>query len=311
MHRPLATPVSHALSRRALLRGAVLGAAGLAGAALLGCADDEPDEAATPDQATQAPGGGTAGGANPGDAMSAASLDLGPAKQFALVSGWYRDEEARYYDFGMASPVTASGAVGVAPIWAFITGMAADGSPQFVEGQHNVVAVVPGDEGYSDLWEVRLVTVPADYEADRIRSAAEVESSGYPVTPAGLFVNCPVVPAGSTLEGGEELVQGWYRGERVFYPDFGANPPAAIPIWAFATGMDASGAPVFVEGQRNVIDSIPGQAGYSAFWDVHLVMVDEGYEANAIRSREGVEMSGFEVVRPGLVVNCPVVSPTA
>src|SRR5690606_4614021 len=122
------------LSRRALLRGAVLGAAGLAGAALLGWADDEPDEmdeTAQPDQPTQAPGGGTSASATPGDAMSAASVDLGPANQFDLVSGWYRGEDARYDGSGMSSPVTSSGAVGVAPIWAFVTGMAADGSPQF------------------------------------------------------------------------------------------------------------------------------------------------------------------------------------
>lgn len=35
--------------------------------------------------------------------------DLGGAKQFKLVSGWFRGAEAKYYDFGMNTPLAASG----------------------------------------------------------------------------------------------------------------------------------------------------------------------------------------------------------
>ena len=221
--------------------------------------------------------------------------------------GWYRDEPVVYYDFGMQSPLMSGVAVGAAPIWAFITGMDADGNPQFVPHQHNIVDVVPGDEGYSDLWQVNLVTVPEDYVADSITSKADLDAMSYPTVQPGLFANCPIVPAGSTLENGEELTQGWYNGESVYYPDFGANPAAGIPIWAFITGMDDDGNPQFVEGQHNVIDAIPSDDGYSAFWLVNLVVVDEGYEANSITSATGVAESGFEVLTPGLMVNCPVV----
>lgn len=271
------------MSRRGMLRGAAFGAVGVGALALVGCGDDD-GEMMEPTSA-----------ASPTGAMTQ-----------ALVSGWYREKPVRYYDFGMRSAVSGSTVI-PAPIWAFITGMDDAGNPVFVEGQHNVVDVAPGDAGYSDLWEVRLVMAPADYKADSIRSKAEVEASGYEVAPAGLFVNCPIVDEGTTLEGGEPLVQGWYKGKEVYYPDFGPNPPAAIPIWAFITGMDTAGNPQFVEGQHNVIDSVPDDAGYSAFWRVNLVTVATGYVANSIQSAAAVGASGFSVEQTGLVVNCPVV----
>jgi hypothetical protein len=233
-----------------------------------------------------------------------------PPPALSLVDGWYRGQAVEYYDFGTNSP-SSGGAVATAPIWAFITGFDADGNPQFVEGQHNVVDHVPGEAGYSDLWQVMLVTVPEGYVADTIRSKADLDGSGYPVQATDLLVNCPIVPEGTTLEGGEPLVQGWHDGDEVYYPDFGLNKAIAIPIWAFITGFDGDGNPQFVEGQRNVIDQVPADPGYSAFWEVNLVMVPAGYQANAITSRQGVVDSGYEVVQPGIVVNCPVVSPTA
>jgi hypothetical protein len=227
-------------------------------------------------------------------------------KEFKLVSGWYRDQQVKYYDFGANSPSTG-GAVSVAPIWAFITGMDANGDPVFVEGQHNIVDAVPGDTGYSDLWQVNLVTVPGGYVADTIKSYDDLVASGYSITPTTIFVNCPIVPEGSTLESGKELVQGWYKGEEVFYPDYGPNPATAIPIYALVTGFDSAGAPQFVEGQSNIIDSVPGQTGYSAFWEVNLVTVPSGYVANTLKSAADVLASGYEIVKPGIVVNCPVV----
>jgi hypothetical protein len=270
--------------------GAGVGLGGVA-FALVGCGDDDDDD-----------GGPTA--------TPAADGNGGGAQEpvaFRLVDGWYRDEAVVYYDFGMNSPVDGAAVVS-APIWAFITGMDGDGNPVFVDGQHNIVDVVPGDAGYSDLWEVNLVVVPEDYEANSITSADEVEDVGHEVMKPGLFVNCPIVPEGSTFENGEALVQGWYRGDPVFYPDFGPNQPAAIPIWAFITGMNADGSPQFVEGQNNIIDALPGDAGYSAFWQVNLVVVDDSYEANSITSAADVMASDYEVMATELVVNCPVVS---
>ena len=222
-----------------------------------------------------------------------------------LVSGWYQGREVRYYDFGSNTPIKGNG-VSTAPIYVFIHGMKADGSPDFVEGQHNVVDVVPGDIGYSDLWQVMLVTVPESYTPDSIISKDQLDAAGFEITATDMFVNCPIVPEGTTLAGGEELIQGWYKGQEVFYPDFGLNNTSSIPIWVFITGMDEQGNPQFVKGQHNIIDAVPEDPGYSAFWRVIMVTVPEGYEPNSIRSAADVMASGFTTTSTDMVVNCPV-----
>ncbi len=278
------------LSRRHLLRNAAIGATGLAAAFVVGCGDDE-DEAAVPSQvATGTPDG---------------NGDNTAAKDFKLVTGWFRDQEVKYYDFGANTKLSGAG-VASAAIYPFITGMNADGTPKFVQGQHNLIDVVPGDAGYSDLWKVTMVTVGEGYEPDSIKSKADLDRAGLTMTETEMFVNCPVVPAGSTLEGGEALVQGWFKGDAVFYPDFGANPPTALPIWVFITGLNADGTPHFAAGQNNIIDSVPGDEGYSAFWRVNMVTVPDGYESNSIRSAADAVSSGFEIQETDMVVNCPV-----
>ena len=233
---------------------------------------------------------------------------LAQGTNYELTQGWYEGRQTFYYDFGANTPATADGTQATtSPIYVLITGFDGEGNPQMVEGQHNIVGVVPGEAGYSDLWEVVLVTVPADYQADTFKSVDDVMSSGYEMTMPGLLVNCPIVPAGSTLaEGGAPLVQGWHDGEAIYYFDFGPNPRETAPIYAFITGLDAQGNPQFVEGQANVVGVIPGDPGYSDFWFVNLVTVPADYEANSITSVAEVMASGFDITQPGLLVNCPI-----
>ena len=82
---------------------------------------------------------------------------------------------------------------------------------------------------------------------------------------------------------------------------------ATQSIWAFITGFDAEDDPQFVDGQNNVIDSVLGEPNYPGFWDDRLVVAPEDYVASTIRSAQEVAALGFEVVSPGILVNCPVV----
>jgi hypothetical protein len=113
-------------------------------------------------------------------------------------------------------------------------------------------------------------------------------------------------------EGVQARVSGNYEGRHVEYYDFGANSPitngvvSTAPIFVFITGLDADGNPLFVKGQHNVIGVVPGDAGYSAFWKVNLVIVPADYVAASIKDVASVMLSGYELVQPGLVVNCPV-----
>jgi plastocyanin len=186
--------------------------------------------------------------------------------------------------------------------------MDAELNPQFVEGQHNIIDVVPGDAGYSDLWNINMVTAPSDYVAETLKSAADVMSSGYPVQPTDILVNCPIVPPGSTTETGTTLTQGWYEGQKVYYFDYGPNPDTTAPIYALITGMDAQGNPQFVEGQHNIIDVVPGDEGYSAFWLVNLVTVPSDYVAETLKSAADVMASGYPMIETDILVNCPVIN---
>lgn len=223
---------------------------------------------------------------------------------FDTTSGWYRDATISYYSFSNPVPTSDGGStVDAAPIYVLFYG---DGTP--VAGQRNIVDVVPGDTGYSDLWNVQKVTVPNDYVPDSIRSYAQIVDGGYPVTPTTIFVNCPVVPEGSSLTGGEVgLTAGWYQGQDVYYFDFGMNQEATAPIYVlFYSDMSP------VMGQDNIIDTVPGLPDYSAFWQVHVVTVPNDYVPNSVTSVAGIMSAGFPVQATDMLVNCPVImSPTS
>jgi hypothetical protein len=59
-----------------------------------------------------------------------------------------------------------------APIYVLIR----DGESSPVEGQMNIIDVIPGDEGYNDFWDVHFVTVPPNYAANTITSYEQIMS---------------------------------------------------------------------------------------------------------------------------------------
>jgi hypothetical protein len=107
-----------------------------------------------------------------------------------------------------------------------------DGEDTPVKDQKNLVTVIPGDPGYSDLWQPVRVDVPADYVANTYTSFDELVADGLTQTPMPALVNCPVVPEGSVartrMPGGySELTQGWYGGRIIQYFHFGERPSLA------------------------------------------------------------------------------------
>ena len=123
-------------------------------------------------------------------------------------------ETVMYYNFDVQSTTPA-------PIYVLFR--AGESSP--VDGQLNIVDVIPGDKGYNDFWQVTKVTVPTDYLANSIGSLQALREAHYPMTPTSTLVNCPIVPDGSTaksrLRGSDTgLHQGWYRNRIVTYFNF-------------------------------------------------------------------------------------------
>lgn len=245
-------------------------------------------------------------------AERAALDDLAPAyaQRFELRRGWYRGQPIRYFDIG---PV----AVSIAPVF-FVATLDGAGRPVLLPGQRPVFSSLPGLTGYSAIWQVHFVIVPAGFRANSLTDAREavalsLRGAARLVIP-GSYVNLPIVPPGSTLDSDpaqRPLLTGWFKGREVHYFDFGRSPLAPAPIFALITGMDGD-EPRFVPGQANVVDVVPDSAAnYMDMWDVHFVTVPPGYAADAVRDLAALQAEAaagrFTIRRIGSVRNCPVV----
>jgi len=228
-------------------------------------------------------------------------------------------EHATYYNFDMQPTHSA-------PIFALFR----DGEDTPVEGQLNIIGVVPGDPGYSDFWHVHKVTVPSDYVANTLTSVADVMASGYPIERTNLIVNCPVVPDGSTATlrygGGDNgLVRGWYEDQVVYYFDFSEKqlivdlpaeghpdvPVSEILVTFNINPDEAGGGPASgfktepgTEQTHNALQTLPDDDDYSPLWDVDVY--DNG-DFDSVS--DFATASATNVLAEGVAtVNCPVVA---
>jgi hypothetical protein len=102
-----------------------------------------------------------------------------------------------------------------------------------------------------------------------------------------------------------DVTLGFYRAQVVSYLDLGSVKLRAgnkvAPIWAFTNGDD---------GQRNIIDTVPGRADYTPLWAVRMVTWDDGADVRVLRSAAAMmraQRAGDVTIRPiPIVVNCPV-----
>jgi len=222
-------------------------------------------------------------------------------------------EVVRYYNFDVRATTPA-------PIYALFR--AGTGEP--VQGQLNLIDVLPGDAGYNDFWQVTKVEVPADYVANSITSVSELMRSGYSMETTSTLVNCPVVPAGSTASlrlGTEsnELQRGWYRGKVVSYFSFEEAPlmvasgtvPAAPIFVTFNVNPDeAGGGPPsgFLHEPssaqtHNVPSVLPDGAGYSPLWAVSVYDNAAFADVMDLQTATGAPLLAAGVAN----VNCPIV----
>lgn len=129
----------------------------------------------------------------------------------------------------------------------------------------------------------------------------------------------------SPEETGVLTVNGWYEGEEIYYIDQGLEEGVT----------ERGGNDIYVIGgaprlhQAQVVEFIPGEAGYTPHWNVNFVrstegvtvsdIVDAGF-ASDLYETEGVlfddvadilkaqEMGLVTIVKPGVVVLCPIIS---
>jgi hypothetical protein len=201
-----------------------------------------------------------------------------------------------------------------APIYVFYR--AGESAP--VAGQKTVVSVIPGDPGYTDLWQVVRVEVPGDYVANTITSLAEIVDHGLTQTPTSALVNCPLVPEGSTATvrtPGDypELTQGWYGGRIIQYFHFGERPSLATVADAVPTstlyvayvGNQPGAAFVTEPGSAQthaVTATIPSDPTYAPLWSVHA------YDAAAFATVGDLAsaMAAPGIATPAAIVNAPI-----
>jgi hypothetical protein len=87
------------------------------------------------------------------------------------------------------------------------------------------------------------------------------------------------------------------------YYNFDVQPATPVDIYVFYK----SGSSTSVTGQNNVINTIPGDAGYSDFWVVNKVTVPDDYVPNSLTSLSEILASGYNIQKTNAIVNCPVV----
>lgn len=221
----------------------------------------------------------------------------------------------QYYNFDVQSTTPA-------PIYVLFR----PGASTPVDGQLNIIDVLPGDPGYNDFWQVYKVTVPADYVANTITSADQIFAAGLTVESTTTVVNCPVVPDGSTagmriMTDTNGLVSGWKDGYVVKYfvfteADLMATGGGMVPLSdiyvCFNINPDQTGGGPGSgfktedgsDQTHNVVETVPGDGGYSPLWDVNVY--DNMDFANVMNISEATMAM---ILAEGVAtVNCPIVS---
>jgi hypothetical protein len=92
-------------------------------------------------------------------------------------------------------------------------------------------------------------------------------------------------------------------GKQVYYYNFDTQPTAPAPIYV----LYREGESDPVNGQGNIVDAIPGDAGYNDFWQVVKVTVPANYVANTVTSLGEIVAANYATQATNVLVNCPVV----
>ncbi len=172
---------------------------------------------------------------------------------------------------------------------------------------------------YSAAWEMHVVTVVPDYDA-RVAAEPELFIDSFcklldsPLVIAdfetNMFFNCPVVPAGSTLDVGSAPIKlAFFEGELVSIAPYdihdGPFNPQVLFNFEDQTGAVLEGPTPGVP--HMVAASEPGQPFYSSIWEIWTVTVPNGTDVSGITSGQAIKDGGFPITSANIRLNCPVV----
>lgn len=92
-------------------------------------------------------------------------------------------------------------------------------------------------------------------------------------------------------------------GKIIQYYNFDVQPTDPAPIYVLFREGESTPVP----NQLNIVDVIPGDAGYNDFWQVNKVAVPADYVANTITSKQAIDDAGYDIQETDMLVNCPIV----
>lgn len=107
-----------------------------------------------------------------------------------------------------------------------------------------------------------------------------------------------------------DLSEGWWNGKPVRFLAGGPTALAPAGIYIAVRSWSSEGRPQLVEGQRPILDALPGRPGYSALRFVHYFELHSGLQPDAVRSVSDVLNRARRIHTPGHVVHTPVVPPS-
>jgi hypothetical protein len=217
-----------------------------------------------------------------------------PAKQ-PVVSGFFQGRTIKYYDFG---PIKLKPGNKLAPLWAVTNGAA---------GQHNIIDTVPGQAGYSPLWQINMVTFKAGMTPHLLKSKADVDAAvkagEVTVKSTTTVVNCPV------LGFGQKKVAGYSNGHVIHYLDLG---PVKVAPGNVVAPLYTVTNPVGSQQHNIARETIaPGQTKYPPMWGIIKVTFKTGVKSHLLTSYAQItkaqKAGQVTITNTSLVVNCPVV----
>ncbi len=168
---------------------------------------------------------------------------------------------------------------------------------------------------FSASWEINVAMMASTYNpndpATHVDSIERLFSSPFVrrVYATNLYLNCPVVPLGSTVDPGSPPIEmALWRGTQIALLPYDLEDGVTHPQVMFKF-VDANGTTLPTpETPHLVLSHVPGDPFYSSIWEVWTVTVPAGFPVTSLRSVADVKNANLPITSANIRLNCPVVS---
>ncbi len=168
---------------------------------------------------------------------------------------------------------------------------------------------------FSAIWEMQVAIVESGYDPtdpdQLIDSAHKLDTSTLVrrIVQTNIFLNCPVVPNGSTTDtGSRPLEQAFYNGHVVTLAPYDIEDGPSNPQVMFKFEDPAGNTLPSAQDPHLVISRLPGDPFYSSIWEVWTIVVPAGHPVTQIRSLADVQQGRFPMKSSHIRLNCPVIA---